>query len=98
MRSQANLPGCQVEFIGGPLDGHVQGLSVTSDELSVMVAIPVSPGRLAALSGRPAYLSEPRQPPTTIALYELDTVPAVPPRCIFLGAVRPEDIWNSSNR
>ena len=55
-----------VEFFGGPLDGHVQMVSLPTDELNDVAAIPVNQDVIEVLSGR---RSQPKGPATSIAIY-----------------------------
>ena len=54
------------EFFGGPLDGHVQTVSLPSDELNDVAAIPVNQHMIEMLSG---HRWQPKGPATSIAVY-----------------------------
>jgi hypothetical protein len=55
-----------VEFVGGPLDGHIQPVSRPVEELNDLAAIPVNHNVVEKLSSR---RSKPRRPATSIAVY-----------------------------
>lgn len=59
---------CVVEFVGGPLDGHQQSVSLASDELEDFVLLPV--GTILALLYRDRAFLAIRNP----AVYQLDLV------------------------
>jgi hypothetical protein len=88
----SSLHHCQVEFIGGPLDGLTQRLPVAFEELAIVVAIPISPRGLAKLTGSAAELAGKPSLPTTVAFYELDVEQLGPTRYLFLGATNRQEI------
>lgn len=57
-----------LEFVGGPLDGHVQQLLATTEELIEVAAIPINHNIFLMLDGKPRG---PAKPPQTMAIYEL---------------------------
>jgi hypothetical protein len=70
----------RIEFIGGPYDGHRQGVP-SAEELADTVALPVNRNIFRMLSGLPATENVRT---TSIAIYELETVGGAP-RYYFLG-------------
>lgn len=54
------------EFFGGPLDGHVQTVSLPTGELNDVAAIPVNHNIVEMVSGR---RPQPKGPATSIAVY-----------------------------
>ena len=83
---------CFVEFIGGPLDGHMEGLPVSPEELAVTIAIPVSPVCLGKLSGKLPPIIGAIVKPTSVAFYERDIECLIPPRFLFVGAARVDNV------
>ena len=55
-----------VEFFGGPLDGHIQEVSLPADALNDVAAIPVDHRIIETLSGQRTQLMTPA---TSIAVY-----------------------------
>lgn len=60
--------GTQVQFIGGPYDGHIQNFVVPTERLFRKMAVPVNSNVFCALSGMPRG---PEAPATSVAIYEL---------------------------
>lgn len=58
----------EVEFVGGPFDGHRQAIGRPSDGEQEVVAIPVNENVFRMLAGRPRLS---RLEPTSVAVYEL---------------------------
>lgn len=65
--SDSSCDGLVVEFVGGPFDGHCEVLHAT--ERSPRLFIPVSRAILRMLDGEASNWEE---PPTSMALYELE--------------------------
>jgi hypothetical protein len=61
--------GTEVNFIGGPYDGHIQTFVVPSDRLFRKMAVPVNRNVFRALAGIPRG---PEEPATSVAIYELE--------------------------
>ena len=59
-----------VEFVGGPLDGHVHGFTHSPEMLAWITGIPVSPGFVRSLGKRPRAS---KSTPTSIAVYQLQS-------------------------
>ncbi|HVX11185.1 MAG TPA: hypothetical protein VHC22_08400 [Pirellulales bacterium] len=76
----------RVEFIGGPYDGHRQGVP-SAEELADTVALPVNRNIFRMLSGLPA--TEPVRT-TSIAIYELEMMEGAA-RYYFLGTTSPAE-------
>jgi len=72
----------EIEFIGGPFDGHHQSLSIPVNSLAETVALPVSRNIFRLLAG---YHAAPDAPATSIAIYELEIIGSQR-RYYFLGA------------
>lgn len=72
----------EIEFIGGPFDGHRQMVSIPAASLADTVALPVSRNIFRLLAG---HRSVPGEPATSIAIYELDELRGRQ-RYFFLGA------------
>lgn len=72
----------EIEFIGGPFDGHRQSLSIPVNSLAETVALPVSRNIFRLLAG---YQAAPEAPATSIAIYELEIIGGQR-RYYFLGA------------
>jgi hypothetical protein len=72
----------EIEFIGGPFDGHRQSLSIPVNSLAETVALPVSRNIFRLLAG---YQAAPDAPATSIAIYELEIIGSQR-RYYFLGA------------
>lgn len=62
---------CQIEFIGGPLDGYVERVPISRDQLAAAVAIPIDPFRLTALLEGDTPICGKVRHPTSVALYEI---------------------------
>lgn len=72
---------CQVSFVGGPLDGHEQIVSLSPQELDDLVLLPV--GKiLSLLYGNRVY-----EDLNSIALYELTRSYSASPSYRYLGPV-----------
>jgi len=76
------LPLYQVEFIGGPFDGHRQPISIPPTALASMAAFPISHNIFRLLNNE---ADVPDAPPSSLAIYELAVVDEQP-RYHFLGA------------
>ena len=72
----------EIEFIGGPFDGHRQTVSIPVTSLADTVALPVSRNIFRLLSG---CNSVPGESTTSIAIYELEALHGKQ-RYYFLGA------------
>ena len=72
----------EIEFIGGPFDGHRQTVSIPVASLADTVALPVSRNIFRLLSG---CNSVPGEAATSIAIYELEELHGQQ-RYYFLGA------------
>jgi hypothetical protein len=72
----------QVEFIGGPFDGHRQPISIPLTALAAMAAFPISRNIFHLFDG---VSREPDAPTTSLAIYELAVVDEQP-RYHFLGS------------
>ncbi|HUY31461.1 MAG TPA: hypothetical protein VMV69_01675 [Pirellulales bacterium] len=72
----------QVEFVGGPFDGHRQPISIPPTALASMAAFPISRNIFRLLDRE---TGEPNAPTTSLAIYELAVVDEQP-RYHFLGA------------
>ena len=59
----------QIQFIGGPFDGHTQQNCIQPADQANLVALPVSRGVFQLLDGRPP---EDSAPLTSVAIYERD--------------------------
>jgi hypothetical protein len=57
-----------VEFVGGPLDGHLHLFEAGVEALAATVALPINDNVFRLMDGR---LRGPAQPSRTVALYEL---------------------------
>ncbi|MCA9266328.1 MAG: hypothetical protein R3E01_02440 [Pirellulaceae bacterium] len=55
-----------VEFFGGPLDGHIHVVSLPTDELNDVAAIPVNQNVIEMLGG---HRAQQKGPATSIAVY-----------------------------
>lgn len=60
--------GTEINFIGGPYDGHVQTFVVPTDRLFRKMAVPVNRNVFRALAGMPRG---PEAPASSVAIYEL---------------------------
>lgn len=76
----------RIEFIGGPYDGHQQGVP-SADALAETVALPVNRNIFRMLSGLPAAE---KVRTTSVAIYELEVV-ETGPRYYFLGTTSPAE-------
>lgn len=72
----------EIEFIGGPFDGHRQMVTIPAASLADTVALPVSRNIFRLLAG---HRSVPGEVATSIAIYELDELRGRQ-RYFFLGA------------
>ena len=72
----------EIEFIGGPFDGHRQTVSIPVASLADTVALPVSRNIFRLLAGQS---SMPGDAATSIAIYELEELHGRQ-RYYFLGA------------
>lgn len=59
---------CEVQFVGGPLDGCHEVIPRKPESLASVIAIPINANLLLALEGRPRGA---RLPATSVAVYEL---------------------------
>ena len=59
----------QIEFIGGPFDGHLQDISLAPGELAEMVLLPVNENMLRMVQGQHRG---PKAVPTSVAMYSLE--------------------------
>lgn len=59
----------EVEFIGGPLDGHRQCLTLSAGELNCIASFPISRNLFRLMGRRPG--GKPH-PVTSVALYRLE--------------------------
>ncbi|HEV3022916.1 MAG TPA: hypothetical protein VGX76_10625 [Pirellulales bacterium] len=75
-------PCYEVEFIGGPFDGHRQPISIPPTALASMAAFPISRNIFHLFDNE---ADEPAAPTTSLAIYELAVVEDQP-RYHFLGA------------
>lgn len=57
-----------VEFVGGPLDGHMHPFTHSPDRLAWIAGIPVSPDLLRFMNGQG---DSAESPPTSVAVYQL---------------------------
>lgn len=76
----------RIEFIGGPYDGHRQGVP-SAEALAETVALPVNRNIFRMLSGLPAAENVRT---TSIAIYELEMVDGAP-HYYFLGTTSPAE-------
>jgi hypothetical protein len=60
---------CCVSFVGGPLDGHHQSVSLAPGELAAVVMLPISRSIYRLLDGKPADMTVPI---TSVAEYHLE--------------------------
>ena len=80
--------GCyEIEFVGGPYDGHRQVLTTPPGELAEIVALPVSRDIFRLLHGE---THGPVEPFTSVAVYQLEVLPTRL-RHRFVGAASPND-------
>lgn len=77
----------EVEFVGGPFDGHRQYVSIPPETLAAKVGLPVSQNVFRLFDGRSA---KPNLPTTSIAVYQLSQGCGTP-RYHFLGATAPAE-------
>jgi hypothetical protein len=78
--------GClEIEFVGGPYDGHRQVLSTPLGELAEIVALPVSRDIFRLLHGK---TRGPVESITSVAVYQLEVLPTRL-RHRFVGAASP---------
>ncbi len=76
----------QVEFFGGPFDGHVHMIRSIEDHLAQLIAVPVNRNVIEWLSGNSG---EEESQATSVAVYILESLPEGI-RYSFQGTVPPE--------
>ena len=82
----------EVEFLGGPLDGHRQAMH--REQRHTVIAIPINPNVFRLLSGR--QRTRRKSPASSVAIYQLKNSAGVY-RYHFVETKSPRDVEKHSN-